>query len=132
MSMNDPLGDMLTRIRNGQQARKAVTAAPFSKLQESVCRVLQDEGYIRGYKVVDISAGKKELHIELKYDAGNPAIRELKRISKPGRRIYSQIKGLQQFYNGLGIKILSTPQGVMADHKAKAANVGGEVLCQVF
>jgi len=132
MSMNDPLGDMLTRIRNGQQARKAVIGAPFSKLQESVCKVLQDEGFIRGYKVADIGNNKKELQIELKYDAGQPVIRELKRISTPGRRVYAQIKGLPQFYNGLGIKILSTPQGVMADHKAKAANVGGEVLCQVF
>ena len=132
MSMNDPLGDMLTRIRNGQNARKAVIAAPFSKLQESVCKVLQDEGFIRGYKVADVGNNKKELQIELKYDAGQPVIRELKRISTPGRRIYAQIKGLPQFYNGLGIKILSTPQGVMADHKAKAANVGGEVLCQVF
>lgn len=132
MSMNDPLGDMLTRIRNGQQARKAVIVAPFSKLQESVCKVLQDEGFIRGYKVADIGNNKKELQIELKYDAGQPVIRELKRISTPGRRVYAQIKGLPQYYNGLGIKILSTPQGVMADHKAKAANVGGEVLCQVF
>ena len=132
MSMNDPLSDMLTRIRNGQQARKAVIAAPYSKLQESVCKVLQDEGYIRGYKVVEIGTNKKELSIELKYDAGQPVIKELTRISKPGRRVYTQIKGVGQFYNGLGIKILSTPQGVMADHKAKAANVGGEVLCQVF
>ncbi len=132
MSMNDPLGDMLTRIRNGQNARKAVITAPFSKLQEAVCKVLQDEGFIRGYKVADAGNNKKELQIELKYDAGQPVIRELKRISTPGRRIYAQIKGLPQFYNGLGIKILSTPQGVMADHKAKAANVGGEVLCQVF
>lgn len=132
MSMNDPLGDMLTRIRNGQQARKAVIAAPYSKLQEAVCNVLADEGYIRGCKVSEIGNNKKELQIELKYDAGMPVIRELKRISTPGRRIYAQIKGLPQFYNGLGIKILSTPQGVMADHKAKAANVGGEVLCQVF
>lgn len=132
MSMNDPLGDMLTRIRNGQNARKALIVAPFSKLQEAVCQVLQDEGFIRGYKVVDAGTNKKDLQIELKYDAGQPVIRELKRISKPGRRIYAQIKGLPQFYNGLGIKILSTPQGVMSDHKAKAANVGGEVLCQVF
>ena len=132
MSMNDPLSDMLTRIRNGQQARKAVIAAPYSKLQESVCKVLADEGFIRGYKTVDVGNNKKELSIELKYDAGQPVIRELKRISKPGRRVYAQIKGLPQYYNGLGIKILSTPQGVMADHKAKAANVGGEVLCQVF
>lgn len=132
MSMNDPLSDMLTRIRNGQSARKPVIAAPFSKLQEAVCKVLADEGFIRGYKVVDAGNNKKELSIELKYDAGQPVIRELKRISKPGRRVYTQIKGLPQHYNGLGIKILSTPQGVMADHKAKAANVGGEVLCQVF
>ncbi len=132
MSMNDPLGDMLTRIRNGQNARKPVVMAPFSKLQEAVCKVLQDEGFIRGYKVADLGNNKKELQVELKYDAGQPVIRELKRISKPGRRIYAQIKGLPQFYNGLGIKILSTPQGVMSDHKAKAANVGGEVLCQVF
>lgn len=132
MSMNDPLGDMLTRIRNGQNARKVVISAPFSKLQESVCKVLSDEGFIRGYKVVDLENNKKELSIELKYDAGQPVIRELKRISTPGRRVYAQIKGLGQFYNGLGIKILSTPQGVMPDHKAKAANVGGEVLCQVF
>jgi len=132
MSMNDPLGDMLTRIRNGQSARKPVIVAPYSKLQEAVCGVLADEGFIRGCKAVDAGSNKKELHIELKYDAGQPVIRELKRISKPGRRVYAQIKGLPQFYNGLGIKILSTPQGVMADHKAKAANVGGEVLCQVF
>ncbi len=132
MSMNDPLSDMLTRIRNGQQARKAVITVLYSKLHESVCAVLQDEGFIRGYKTVDLGSNKKEIQVELKYDAGQPVIRELKRISKPGRRIYAQIKGLGQYYNGLGIKILSTPQGVMADHKAKAANVGGEVLCQVF
>ncbi len=132
MSMNDPLGDMLTRIRNGQGARKATIVVLYSKLHEAVCTVLQDEGFIRGYKVVDLGSNKKEISVELKYDAGQPVIRELKRISKPGRRVYAQIKGLGQFYNGLGIKILSTPQGVMSDHKARAANVGGEVLCQVF
>lgn len=132
MSMNDPLGDMLTRIRNGQNARKAFVVAPYSKLQEAVCKVLADEGFIRGCKINDLGNNKKELQVELKYDAGQPVIRELKRISTPGRRVYAQIKGLPQFYNGLGIKILSTPQGVMSDHKAKAANVGGEVLCQVF
>lgn len=132
MSMNDPLSDMLTRIRNGQSARLPKITAPYSKLLESVCKVLTDEGYIRGYKVVEAGTNKKDLSVELKYDAGQPVIRELKRISKPGRRVYAQIKGLGTFYNGLGIKILSTPQGVMADHKAKAANVGGEVLCQVF
>ncbi len=132
MSMNDPLSDMLTRIRNGQSARKATITVLYSKLHEAVCAVLQDEGFIRGYKAVDIGNNKKEITVELKYDAGQPVIRELKRISKPGRRVYAQIKGLGQYYNGLGVKILSTPQGVMADHKAKAANVGGEVLCQVF
>ncbi len=132
MSMNDPLGDMLTRLRNGQNARKATTVVLYSKLHESVCTVLQDEGFIRGFKTVDIGNNKKEIEVELKYDAGQPVIKEVKRISKPGRRVYAQIKGLGQFYNGLGIKILSTPQGVMSDHKAKAANVGGEVLCQVF
>ena len=132
MSMNDPLSDMLTRIRNGQSARLPTITALYSKLLEAVCKVLTDEGFIRGYKVVDTGNNKKELSIELKYDAGQPVIKEVKRISKPGRRVYAQIKGLGQFYNGLGIKILSTPQGVMSDHKAKAANVGGEVLCQVF
>lgn len=132
MSMNDPLGDMLTRIRNGQNARLAEIIVLYSKLHESVCAVLKDEGFIRGFKTVDKGNNKKEIHVELKYDQGQPVIKELKRISKPGRRVYAQIKGLGQFYNGLGVKILSTPQGVMSDHKARAANVGGEVLCQVF
>lgn len=132
MSMNDPLGDMLTRIRNGQNARKPFILVPFSKLNESVVKVLADEGFVRGYKIIDLENNKKDLQVELKYDSGQPVIRELKRISTPGRRVYAQIKGLKQFYNGLGIKILSTPQGVMSDHKAKVANVGGEVLCQVF
>lgn len=132
MSMNDPLGDMITRIRNGQNARKPFILVPYSKLNESVVKVLADEGFVRGSKINDLGNNKKDLQVELKYDSGQPVIRELKRISTPGRRVYAQIKGLKQFYNGLGIKILSTPQGVMSDHKAKAANVGGEVLCQVF
>lgn len=132
MSMNDPLGDMITRIRNGQMARKSVVPCPWAKLRENVCKVLQEEGYIRGYKVADLGGNKKELQIELKYDAGQPVIQELKRISKPGRRMYSKIKDLKNVRNGLGISVVSTPQGVMADHKARAANVGGEVLCQVF
>ena len=132
MSMNDPLGDMLTRIRNGLQARKAVVLCPHSNMRERVCQVLQDEGYIRGFKVETTKAGHKNLQIELKYDQGQPAIRELKRVSTPGRRIYSKIKDMQPFYNGLGIAVLSTPHGVMADHKARSENVGGEVLCQVF
>ena len=132
MSMNDPLGDMLARICNGQNAHKPFILVPFSKLNESVVKVLIDEGFVRGYKINDLGNAKKDLQVELKYDSGQPVIRELKRISTPGRRVYTQIKGFKQFYNGLGIKILSTPQGVMSDHKAKAANVGGEVLCQVF
>lgn len=132
MTMSDPLGDMLTRIRNGQQARHPVIKCPWANLRENVCQVLQDEGFIRGFKVVDLGGNKKELQIELKYDQGEPVIRELKRISKPGRRVYSKIKDLQPYYNGLGIAVISTPQGVMADHKARSENVGGEVLCQVF
>lgn len=132
MTMSDPLGDMLTRIRNGQQARKAVIGCPWATLRENVCKVLQDEGFIRGYKVVDLDGNKKELQIELKYDQGEPVIRELKRISKPGRRIYAKIKDLQPFYNGLGVSVISTPHGVMTDHKARNENVGGEVLCQIF
>jgi small subunit ribosomal protein S8 len=132
MSMNDPLGDMLARIRNGQQARKPVVPSPWSVLRENVCKVLQDEGYIRGFKTVDAGNNKKDLMIELKYDQGQPVIRALKRVSTPGRRVYSGIADLAPVSNGLGISVLSTPQGVMADHKARAANVGGEVLCQVF
>lgn len=132
MSMNDPLGDMLTRIRNGQQARKPVVPSPWSTLRERVCKVLQDEGFIRGFKIEDRGNNKKDLMIELKYDQGQPVIRTLKRVSTPGRRVYSGIEDLPAVSNGLGISVLSTPQGVMADHKARAANVGGEVLCQVF
>lgn len=132
MSMSDPLGDMLTRIRNGQQAKKATIPCPWSKLRENVCKVLQDEGFIRGYKVVDQDNNKKELSIELKYESGEPVIRELKRVSKPGRRVYQKVTEFQPFYNGLGIAVVSTPHGVMADHKARSENVGGEVLCQVF
>ena len=132
MSMSDPLGDMLTRIRNGQQAKMPVINCPHSNLRASVCDVLKDEGFIRGYNVVDQDNNKREMQIELKYDEGEAVIRELKRISKPGRRVYSKIKDLEPFYNGLGIAVVSTPQGVMADHKARNENIGGEVLCQVY
>jgi small subunit ribosomal protein S8 len=132
MSMSDPLGDMLTRIKNGQHARKDVIACPWATLRENVCKVLQDEGFIRGYKILDKSGNKKELSIELKYDQGQPVIRELKRISKPGRRVYKKVSEFEPYYNGLGIAVISTPQGVMTDYKARTANVGGEVLCQVF
>ena len=132
MSMSDPLGDMLTRIRNGQRAKLAVVNCPSSGVRKSVCEVLKDEGYIRGFNVVDQDNNKQEIQIELKYDEGQPVIREIKRISKPGCRAYSKIKDLQPFHNGLGIKIVSTPRGVMPDYKARTENVGGEVLCQVY
>ncbi len=131
MSMNDPLSDMLTRIRNGQQAGKPVIEVPFSRLHENVAAVLKDEGFIREVRT-ETTDGKKNLVIELKYAEGKGVIRVIDRVSKPGRRVYSNVKNLPRFYNGLGILIVSTPQGVMPDSKARAANVGGEILCQVF
>jgi small subunit ribosomal protein S8 len=130
MALSDPLGDMLTRIRNGQSAHKAAVNTPASKLRVSVLEVLRREGYIRGFRHEDIGHG--ELSIELKYHNGEPVIRELRRVSKPGRRIYSPVKDLPRVYNGLGIAILSTPQGVMSDAEAREAHVGGEILCTVF
>jgi small subunit ribosomal protein S8 len=132
MSMSDPLGDMLTRIRNGQQAKKPVIESPASKIRTNVLEVLQREGYIRGYSQAEVRPGIAELKIELKYVDGQPVIREITRISKPGRRVYSRISDLPRVYNGLGISILSTPRGVMSDNEARAANVGGEILCRVF
>lgn len=132
MSMSDPLGDMLTRIRNGQGAGKTQITAPASKLRGNVLEVLKREGYIRDFRTEKDAKGFDQIVIELKYHDGTPVIREIARVSKPGRRVYSKIKELPRFYNGLGIMILSTPRGVMADHEARAANVGGEVLCRVF
>ncbi len=132
MSMNDPLGDMLTRIRNGQMAHKPVVDCPHSKLHVNVCSVLKDEGFIRDYKIEDAGNNKKVLKIELKYADGRGAIKQLDRVSKPGRRVYASVSNFPRFYNGLGILVVSTPNGVMADYKARAANVGGEILCQVF
>lgn len=132
MAMSDPLGDMLARIRNGQMANKSVVECPYSKLRENVCAVLKDEGFIRGTKVVDAGNNKKTLQIELKYSEGEGVIRQIDRVSKPGRRVYSNMKSLPRFYNGLGILVISTPKGVLPDHKARAENVGGEILCQVF
>ena len=132
MTMSDPLGDMLTRIRNGQRARQAVVTLPASKLRANVLEVLKREGYIRGFTSEYVRAGVAEIKIELKYVDGEPVIREIARVSKPGRRIYSGIVDLPRFYSGLGIAILSTPRGVMSDNEARAAKVGGEVLCQVF
>ncbi|WP_160122539.1 30S ribosomal protein S8 [Rhodovarius lipocyclicus] len=132
MSMSDPLGDMLTRIRNAQHARQSRCVAPASQLKADVLDVLKREGYIRAWRKTDIRTGISQLDIELKYAEGEPAIKEIARVSKPGRRVYSKIKELPKFYNGLGIQILSTPKGVMSDVEARAANVGGEVLARVF
>ena len=132
MSMSDPLGDMLTRIRNAQRSRQSRCKAPTSKLRENVLEVLKREGYIRGWRSEELRPGIRVVDIELKYSEGEPAIREITRVSKPGRRVYSKIRELQKFYSGLGISILSTPRGVLSENEARAANVGGEVLCRVF
>ena len=130
--MNDPLGDMLTRIRNAAMRSKSTVRSPSSRLRQRVLDVLKDEGFIRGYEVIDNGDNKPELEISLKYYEGEPVIRELKRISKPGRRAYSNVGAMPQVRNGLGVAIVSTSKGVMSDAKARAANVGGEVLCTVF
>jgi small subunit ribosomal protein S8 len=132
MTMSDPIGDMLTRIRNGQKAGMKKILCPFSSMRASVLNVLKESGFIRDFKEQLAATGHKELSIELKYDAGQPVIRELRRVSKPGRRIYTAAREMPRFYNGLGVTIVSTPQGVMDDQKAREQNVGGEVLCQVF
>ncbi len=132
MSMSDPLGDLLTRIRNGQRARKSIVTAKASQFRTAVLDVLEQEGYIRGYSRADLRSGVSELTIELKYYAGEPVIREIRRVSKPGRRVYSKMKDLRTVYGGLGVAILSTPKGVLSDGDARAANVGGEILCEVF
>ena len=132
MTMSDPLADMLTRIRNGQRARQAVVAAPASNFRANVLDVLKREGYIRGFTQEQVRPGIAQLRIELKYVDGEPVIREISRISKPGRRVYSKIGDLPRVYNGLGISILSTPRGVLSDNEARAQKVGGEVLCRVF
>ena len=132
MSMSDTLGDMLTRIRNGQSAKKSVVDAPASRFRGNVLDVLKREGYIRNYSQIERRPGINEFKIELKYYDGKPVISEIKRVSTPGRRVYSGIKDLPKTYNGLGISIISTPRGVMSDNEARAAQVGGEVLCQVF
>jgi small subunit ribosomal protein S8 len=131
MSMNDPLGDLLARIRNAQMRNKSKVTSPSSRLRESVLEVLKSEGYIRGYAVVERD-GRAELEVELKYFDGEPVIRELERISKPGRRVYTSVRNLPRINNGLGVAIVSTPKGVMADHDARDANVGGEILFTVF
>jgi small subunit ribosomal protein S8 len=130
--MNDPLGDLLTRIRNAQMRRRPKVSTPASKLRARVLDVLASEGYIRGYARIEHKNAPPELEIELKYSNGQPAIREIERVSTPGRRVYSAVRDLGTVANGLGVAILSTPKGVMSDSRAREENVGGEILCNVF
>jgi small subunit ribosomal protein S8 len=130
--MSDPLGDMLTRIRNAQLRKSSKVSTPGSSLRRHVLDVLQSEGYIRGYSTIDYDNGRSEFEIELKYYDGEPVIREIERISRPGRRVYASVKTIPRVANGLGVSILSTPKGVMSDAEARDQNVGGEVLCRVF
>jgi small subunit ribosomal protein S8 len=132
MNLTDPLGDMLTRIRNALGRRKDTVSTPASTLRARVLDVMKSEGYIRDYSQTEFVDGKSEINIELKYFEGQPAIREISRVSKPGRRVYVSVKSIPDVANGLGISILSTPKGVMADHQAREENVGGEVLCRIF
>ena len=132
MSFNDSLSDMLTRIRNAHRVNKSITHCFSSNLNNNVLKVLKDEGYIRSYNNVDIKEGISKIKIELKYHEGLPVIKKIKRISRPGIRVYSKIKELPKTYGGLGISIISTPKGVMSDQKARANNVGGEILCEVY
>ncbi|MCZ4272864.1 30S ribosomal protein S8 [Maritalea porphyrae] len=132
MSFTDPLGDMLTRIRNAQMRNRTSVKTPASKLRARVLDVLKSEGFIRGYTVSEIENGIAEIDVELKYLDDVPVIREIQRVSKPGRRVYASVKNIPQVANGLGVSIVSTPKGVMADHEARTNNVGGEVLCRVF
>jgi len=132
MSFTDPLGDMLTRIRNGQMAKMAVVDCPSSKFLKRVLEVLQREGYIRGFSETQKGKSHPVLEIELKYHDGVGCIRNIDRVSKPGRRVYAGIKDFGRVFNGLGVSILSTPHGVLSDNEARSQNVGGEVLCRVF
>ena len=132
MALNDPLGDMIARIHNAQMRSKSKVSTPGSKMRARVLEVLKSEGYIRGYSSVEHKDGRSEFEIELKYFDGAPVIREIERVSKPGRRVYASVKALPRINNGLGVAILSTPKGVMADHEARDQNVGGEILCTVF
>src|SRR5262249_41187218 len=132
MPMSDPLGDLLARIYNAQMRNKAKVSTPSSRLRVSVLDVLKNEGYIRGYTTVEHANGRNEIEMELKYFDGAPVIREIARVSKPGRRVYASVRNLPRINNGLGVAIVSTPKGVMADHDARDANVGGEILCTVF
>ena len=131
MTMTDPISDLLTRIRNGQQVRKGKVSCPLSNLKISILKVLKEEGYIRGYEIIEDEKGK-QIEISLKYFDGKPAIKEISRISKPGMRVYSSVKTMPNYKNNMGISILSTSKGVMTNFSAKNANIGGEVLCRVY
>ena len=132
MALSDPIGDMLTRIRNAHMRSKTVVSTPASTLRGRVLDVLQSEGFIRGYTETKFDNGSAEYSIELKYSDEVPVIREIQRVSRPGRRVYASVKNIPTVANGLGVSIISTPRGVMADHEARSQNVGGEVLCRVF
>ena len=132
MSLSDPIGDMLTRIRNAQLRRRDVVQTPASTLRGRVLDVLKSEGFIRGYSESKMDNGVAQFDIELKYSDNAPVIRTIERVSRPGRRVYASVKNIPSVANGLGVSILSTPKGVMADHEARAQNLGGEVLCRVF
>lgn len=132
MAFTDPVGDLLTRIRNGQSAGMRTIKSPTSGLRNNVLEVLKRQGFIRDFSMEKADNGQNVVTVELKYFEGQPVIKEIQRVSKPGRRVYSGVSDLKPIYNGLGVAILSTPKGVMSDQEARAANVGGEVLCQVF
>lgn len=132
MSFSDSLADMLTRLRNGQTARLSVVTCKYSKSCENVLEVFKKEGYIRGYSIVSVRQNVQAIEVELKYNQGQPVIKEINRISRPGRRIYSPINSLRKFYNGLGVVVLSTSRGVMSDYEARLQGIGGEVLCEIF
>ncbi len=132
MSVNDPIGDMLTRIRNAQLRRRNTVATPASTLRGRVLDVLKSEGFIRGYTETKNDNGSSDYEIELKYSDNTPVIRTIERVSRPGRRVYASVKNIPQVASGLGVSIMSTPKGVMADHEARSQHLGGEVLCRVF
>lgn len=132
MTMSDPISDMLTRIRNALNTNKPTVTFPASKLKSSILEVFVKEGYIRAHKVIKGEDGHNYIEVELKYDEGKPAIVELHRVSKPGRRVFRGVKAMPKFYGGLGVSIVTTPKGVMTDYEAREQNVGGEVLCQVY
>ena len=132
MNINDPVGDMITRIRNAYMRGKETVDSPCSNLRINVLEVLRDEGFIRGYSQTEFDNGKSEIQIDLKYHEGESVIKEINRISKPGRRVYSSVDSMPLVRNGLGISVISTSKGVMSDKKARTNNVGGEILCVVF